>query len=118
MRIKNTSFSATVISLEGGATISLPARGSKDISNEDFKSPTVQRLFQDGRLIILPEGVQSVEEEESQASGNAESKDRNIPDEPEQMTRASEPESGSGTPEDEKATKGPMPEGRGRGRQR
>lgn len=57
-KIKNKSFTAAVISLQEGRTITLPARSSADISDEDFESPEIQRLFEERSIIVLPEGVE------------------------------------------------------------
>ena len=53
MKIKNTSFSQLVLSLPGGKSIQLAARGSKDISEEEFNSPACQRLFAQRTIIVL-----------------------------------------------------------------
>ncbi len=55
MKVKNTSFSQLVISLPGGTSIQIAARGSKDISEEEFNMPECQRLFKERKLIVLPE---------------------------------------------------------------
>jgi hypothetical protein len=55
MKVKNMSFSALEISLTDDRTLTLPARGSAEISDEDFASPQCQRLFAERLLIILPE---------------------------------------------------------------
>ena len=55
MKVKNKSFSQLVLPLTGGRALTLPARGSVEISEEDFASPACQRLFAERRLIILPE---------------------------------------------------------------
>ena len=55
MRIKNTGWSLLVIPLPKDKSISLPARGSTEINQEDFKSPECQRLFAKGTIILLPE---------------------------------------------------------------
>ena len=55
MKVKNKSFSQLVLPLPGGRALTLPARGSVDISDEDFASPACQRLFAERLLIVLPE---------------------------------------------------------------
>lgn len=55
MKIKNRSFSATMISLPGGSNLTLRGRESKEISEEDFNSPEIQRLFTAGIIFVLPE---------------------------------------------------------------
>ena len=55
MKIKNRSFSATVISLPGGRSLSLSGRGNAEISEDDFNSPEIQRLFTAGSVFVLPE---------------------------------------------------------------
>jgi len=55
MRVKNKSFSELVLSLPQGRSLTLAARGSVDISREDFASPECQRLFAAQMLIVLPE---------------------------------------------------------------
>jgi hypothetical protein len=55
MKVKNTSFSRLVLPLTGGRALTLPARGSVEISDEDFASPACQRLFAARLLIVLPE---------------------------------------------------------------
>jgi hypothetical protein len=55
MKIKNRSFSATVIPLPGGGSLPLPGRESMEISEEDFNSPEIQRLFTAGIIFVLPE---------------------------------------------------------------
>ena len=58
MRVKNKSFSELVVSLSQGRSLTLAARGSADISREDFASPECQRLFAARTLIVLPEAGQ------------------------------------------------------------
>jgi hypothetical protein len=55
MKIKNRSFSATVIPLPGGGSLTLPGRGSGEMSEEAFSSPEIQRLFTAGIIFVLPE---------------------------------------------------------------
>jgi hypothetical protein len=55
MKVKNKSFSPLVLSLPDDRALTLPARGSVEISAEDFASPECQRLFAERLLIILPE---------------------------------------------------------------
>jgi hypothetical protein len=55
MKMKNMGFTAVQLPLTGGRALTLPARGSVEISEEDFASPACQRLFAERRLIILPE---------------------------------------------------------------
>jgi hypothetical protein len=58
MKVKNKSFSELVLSLPQGRSLTLAARGSADISREDFASPECQRLFAARMLIVLPETSQ------------------------------------------------------------
>jgi hypothetical protein len=118
MRIKNRSFSALVVTLNGGRTITLPARGSHEISDEEFQTPEVQRLFNEGSLFVLPYDVQLPDEVESLAGDYNETGERTIAVEPGQRNLGAEPESGSAAPEPEKATKGPTPDRRTRNPQR
>ena len=55
MKVKNMSFSVLELSLTDDRTLTLPARGSVEISAEDFASPECQRLFAERLLILLPE---------------------------------------------------------------
>jgi hypothetical protein len=55
MKVKNTSFSELVVSLPQDRSLTLAARGSAEISREDFASPECQRLFAARMLIVLPE---------------------------------------------------------------
>jgi hypothetical protein len=55
MKVKNKSFSELVVSFPQGRSLTLAARGSADISREDFASPECQRLFAARMLIVLPE---------------------------------------------------------------
>lgn len=55
MKIKNKSWSQLVLSLAEGKSMTLPARGSVDISEEDFRTPECQRLFAERAIIVLPE---------------------------------------------------------------
>ena len=55
MKIKNMSFSSRVVTLVGGKTLTLPARQSLDITEEEFRSPEIQRLFAEHGVILLPE---------------------------------------------------------------
>jgi hypothetical protein len=57
MRVKNKSFSQLMLSLPSGRSIPIPARGSVEISDEDFASPECQRLFAERTLIVLPEAA-------------------------------------------------------------
>lgn len=54
MKIKNKDWSPRVITLGGGKTITIPARGTTEISEEDFNSPECQRLFTKRAIIVLP----------------------------------------------------------------
>lgn len=58
VKIKNMGFSQITISTAKDKTITLPGRCSKDISEEDFKTPECQRLFASHDIIVLPEGRQ------------------------------------------------------------
>jgi hypothetical protein len=55
MNVKNMEFYIVQLPLSGGRALTLPARGSVEISDEDFASPACQRLFAERRLIVLPE---------------------------------------------------------------
>jgi len=55
MKIKNKSWSPLVISLPGGKSLNLAARGISEISSEDFQSPECQRLAKSRTIIVLPE---------------------------------------------------------------
>ncbi len=59
MTVKNTSFSELVLSLPGGQSITLAARGSADISDAAFYSPECQRLLKARVLIELPDSGHS-----------------------------------------------------------
>lgn len=54
MKIKNRSWSPLVISLGKEKSLTLPARGSKDISTEDFKKPGCQQLLRSRAVVVLP----------------------------------------------------------------
>lgn len=57
MKIKNKAWSPVVISLAGGRSINLPARGSATISKEDFHCLDCQRRYAERSIIVLPERV-------------------------------------------------------------
>lgn len=57
--IKNRSFSASVIALPEGRSLTLSGRCSAEISGEDFSSAEIQRLFAAGEIFVLPETTAS-----------------------------------------------------------
>ncbi len=69
MKIKNMSFSSRVITLAEKKTITLPARDSLDITEEEFQNPEIQRLFAERSIILLPQA-------QSQAKSQAQPQDQ------------------------------------------
>jgi hypothetical protein len=55
LEVKNTTWSQLVLSLAEGKSLTLPARGSADIREDDFNSPECQRLFAARTIIVLSE---------------------------------------------------------------
>jgi hypothetical protein len=54
VKIKNKDWSPRVVTVSGGKTIRIPARGTTEISEEDFNSPELQRLFTKRVIIVVP----------------------------------------------------------------
>jgi hypothetical protein len=68
MKIKNKSWSPLAITLPNGKSLTLGARGSEEISTEDFQSPEFQRLFEQRSIIVLPQGGEKPASTESEAN--------------------------------------------------
>jgi hypothetical protein len=68
MRVKNKSWSPLAVSLPGGKSLTLAARGTSEISSEDFQSPELQRLFEARNIIVLPEEKEKPSGTESEPS--------------------------------------------------
>ena len=58
-KVKNKSFTGVAISLQGGRTLTLAARGSAEISDADFENPEIQRMFKARSIIVLSESAES-----------------------------------------------------------
>jgi hypothetical protein len=72
MKIKNKSWSPLAISLPGARSMTLAARGTSEISAEDFQSPELQRLFEARSIIVLPEKEKQPEKKEQPAGAESE----------------------------------------------
>jgi len=71
MKVKNMSFSSRVVKLTEEKTLTLPARDSVDITEEEFQNPEIQRLFAERSIILLP---QAQPQAKSQAKSQAQPK--------------------------------------------
>ncbi len=54
--VKNTLWTSQVINLPEGKSVTLPARGSAEMTAKDLSTAACQKLLAEGKITVLSEG--------------------------------------------------------------